>query len=232
MLEPVGEKSRGVDEGPSICYRDIDLKTGNNGEVCVNIERTVLYMEEDVFQIFMMQQPVEQHKKRKGANSPENPLSVIKALNRSQLQLQGLEEKLQTMFTIMDDKPTTVLEEINAIENALAGITTLLQNTGKKEDRRKLAVPAMNHAIQYWMETTGESKFDLARQSRLWKVYTNKDGWERAQTLDKYLDAQTLPNRPRWNLITATCDFVLASSSESSPLRHQLEAELAEIRGL
>lgn len=91
----------------------------------------------------------------------------------------------------------------------------MLQDPQTPEGRRQLAVTAMNLAIEYWTETTGNNKFELARESGLWKVYTNHDGWERTQILDKYLDINTLPNRPRWKLIMATCDF--ASSIEPSP---------------
>jgi hypothetical protein len=36
----------------------------------------------------------------------------------------------------------------------------------------------MQTALEYWTAAAGETKFELARQSKLWQAYTNLDGWE------------------------------------------------------
>lgn len=72
--------------------------------------------------------------------------------------------------------------------------------------------------------------FDLTRQSGLWRVYTNRDGWERAQTLDRYLDTVTFPEKPRWRQILATADFVLTVCQKPSELRNHLEPTLSKLR--
>jgi two-component system sensor histidine kinase ChiS len=236
LLDNLGTNS--PDDGadsPSASYRDIEIKAKNGTHKNVDVERTLLFMEEDIFQIFMIHQPTGHQKngrKLNGSNAHTPPLALIKDLNHNQIRLRGLEDTLNTMLPVTSEQPTIILDEIKAIDTALVRMNEMLQDPQTPEGRRQLAVTAMNLAMEYWTETTGNDKFELARQSGLWKVYTNQDGWERAQTLDKYLNINTLPARPRWKLIMATCNFVLASSIESSALRNQLEEDLSKMRAV
>lgn len=99
-------------------------------------------------------------------------------------------------------------------------------------DKRILAVRVMNLAVDCWMACTGSSKARLARQSGLWSVYVEKDGYCRTQTLDKYTSANTLPLRPQWRKIHATAKFVLAECADDTPVRAELERCLGELKGL
>ncbi len=235
LVEDLGTDSPDGADGPSSSYQDIEIKAASGTHKRVNVERTLLSMEEDIFLIFMIHQPASDKnngRELNGSNNNNNPLSLIKELNHNQIRLRGLEETLQTILPVTCEQPATIINEINAIDTALAGLSNMLQDPQTAEGRRQLAVTAMNLAIEYWTETTGNNKFDLARESGLWKVYTNQDGWERAQTLDKYLDINTLPARPRWKLIMATCDFVLVSSISPSALRNHLEGDLSMMRAV
>lgn len=116
---------------------------------------------------------------------------------------------------------------LSEINRSLARLNLVVQRPRPlPTDRRFLAVKVMNLCFDYWIECSGADKFDLARDSKLWTVYTNLDGWERTQTLDKYLDVSTLPKRPNWKKVVATVDFVLSSCLEPSPLRENLERSL------
>jgi two-component system sensor histidine kinase ChiS len=77
----------------------------------------------------------------------------------------------------------------------------------------------MTCALDYWTESTGLTKKELARQSKLWKTYMNLDGWGRTQTFDRYLNIETFPQRPQWIKILKTAEFVLASGRVPSTLR-------------
>jgi two-component system sensor histidine kinase ChiS len=88
----------------------------------------------------------------------------------------------------------------------------------------------MTCALDYWTESTGLTKAELARQSKLWKIYTNLDGWERTQTLDRYLNIETFPQKPLWIKVLKTADFVLANGKALSPLRTRLEILLTKLR--
>lgn len=100
-------------------------------------------------------------------------------------------------------------------------------------DKRVLAVRVMNLAVDCWMACTRTGKAELARQSGLWNVYLEKDGYCRTQTLDKYLSESSLPPRPRWRKIHATAEFVLtACDNENSSARSELEQCLRTLKGL
>lgn len=93
------------------------------------------------------------------------------------------------------------------------------------ENRRDFAKRAINEAVRLWSEETGLSPLELARQSGLWKVHMNPDGWERAKTFDRYLSNSDFPQNPRLKTIVATLAFVLEklgpdNSSTSSLKRH------------
>lgn len=230
LLELSGDNTSGGVDGVPVSFKDIELRAQSGQIITGNVERTVLLMEDDVFQVFVFHHYAREVGDGAESNGQKEPLALINALNRNQIRLRGLEETLNDMFPVVDEKPAMILDEIKAIDTALKGISNVLQDPQTKQGRRQLAVTVVNLALEYWTEATGNSKFELARQSGLWKVYTNHDGWERTQTLDKYLDIDTFPIRPRWQLIVATCDFVLASSSSSSALRQHLEVDLARIR--
>jgi two-component system sensor histidine kinase ChiS len=233
LFENPGANSADGAEGQSTSYLDMEIKAASGTHKKVKVERTLLSVEEELFQILVIHQlGGEQKKKRNlnGPNVPNNALPLIKVLNQNHIRLQKLEETLYTIFPITSIQPAVILDEINTIDTALEGLSNILQNPQTPEGRRQLAVTALNLALEYWTETTSKNKFDLARESGLWKVYTNQDGWERTQTLDKYLNIKTLPNRPRWKLIMATCDFALASSIEPSALRNHLEEGLSKMR--
>lgn len=235
LLEDHGIHSSDCADAPSIICRDVEIKTESGTNKRVKVERTLLSMEEEDYQIFMIHRLAgdkNNDQELNGSNIENTPLSLIKELNHNQIRLRGLEETLQTILPAAYEQPDIILSELKSIDTALEGLSNLLQDPQTAKGKRQLAVTAMNLAIEYWTETTGKNKFDLARESGLWKVYTNQDGWERAQTLDKYLDNDTLPARPRWNLIIATCDFVLASSISLSTLRNHLETDLGKMRAV
>jgi two-component system sensor histidine kinase ChiS len=92
-----------------------------------------------------------------------------------------------------------------------------------QQRRRELGATIMNQALDLWVRETGATKIDLAEQSGIWKVYMNRNGFERTQTLDKYLSAKTFPKNPRWPKVYRTVEYVLAGCTGKS--RHQKELE-------
>lgn len=167
---------------------------------------------------------------RAAAASPhgQHPaLPLISELNRHQQRLRTIEESLAAA---LHPETPLIRQGIEAVDAALDSVRQALQLPEKEADKSILAGYVMNLSIDYWIESTGMDKFDLARQSGQWRVYTNADGWERAQTLDKYLNADTLPKKPRWKQVLATAEFVLTFCEAPSDLRTRLEAFLLDLR--
>jgi len=140
----------------------------------------------------------------------------------------------------VSDKTERLAVELVTVDEQLAHLQakeeTLTHERSEAEsssqDKRLLAVRVMNLAVDCWLVCTRTGKAELARQSGLWNVYMEKDGYCRTQTLDRYLSESTLPHRPRWHKIHATAEFVLAACDENVPARTELEKCLGELKGL
>lgn len=157
-------------------------------------------------------------------NPMDEELAVIEQ------RLKGLDDILSDLLPEHSIETGQILFGLSEINFSFARISHLLQRSPpQSNDQAFLAVKVMNLCVEYWIECCGTDRFDLARESKIWTVYTNPDGWERAQTLDKYLDVNTLPKRPNWKKILATADFVLHNCLEPSPLRENLEKALEQL---
>ena len=159
-------------------------------------------------------------------------LKVATELNRNRERLRGLEETLADALAAIDQSDPVVFRELKSLDAALAGLGRSLSRREDPEGRRLLALAVMQQAITCWTGATGGTKFDLARQSGLWQVYTNADGWERAQTLDRYLDPAAFPKKPRWSKIVQTAAFVLSACEGPSPASEKLVEDLERLRAM
>ena len=135
-----------------------------------------------------------------------------------------------TLESGSDDDRQRVLEDIKALDGLLSRIGANLRRGPDTADRRALAVTVMNLAVECWETATHTTKTEMAERSGLWNVYMERDGYSRTQTLDKYLDRETLPGKPRWNHVLATAKFVLANCPEDTRNRRELERAQAELR--
>ncbi|MEE8059237.1 MAG: hypothetical protein V3T17_15585 [Pseudomonadales bacterium] len=93
---------------------------------------------------------------------------------------------------------------------------------------RTLLVKLMIIALEYWEQSTGKSKIDLAEQSKLWRVNVS-NGQLRVYAMDRYLDIRKLPKAPRWHQVIKTAYFVLKKSKVELPLRDELKETLNSI---
>lgn len=204
---------------------------GHDGNSCfVNVQVAPLRYENIVYYLFILKWP--------GSASGFICQRLVDAsencLNEELAVIQEGMKRLGDILPRMLPEPTAetgnILFDLSEISRSLARLNLILQRPlPLLKDRRFLAVKVMTLCFDYWIECSGADKFDLARDSKLWTVYTNLDGWERTQTLDKYLDVRTLPKRPNWKKVLATVDFVLSSCLEPSPLRENLERSLERL---
>ncbi len=107
--------------------------------------------------------------------------------------------------------------------------------TEDEGDRERLfkvvIVDAMTASLEAWKQYTHRTKIDLAEDSGLWTVYIDKST-PVTRTLDRYLNLETVPGRPRWRRVLQTVEFVMehvpADSREHAMLR-QLRDHLIEL---
>lgn len=157
-------------------------------------------------------------------------LKWIDDLSRNRQRLQQLEETLSSLTPLGLEQHPDFIDELRAVGRSLERMTRELTQEHPDQDQRKLIVEAMKLSLDLWVEATRTTKADLARQSRQWAVYVNQDGWERTQTLDRYLALQTLPAKPRLRKVLLTGDFVLLNAPADTPLRRRFETALDRLR--
>ncbi|MDD1784230.1 response regulator [Enterovibrio sp. ZSDZ35] len=96
---------------------------------------------------------------------------------------------------------------------------------------RDTLVKVMLGTLSYWSDSTGKSKFDLAEESGLWRVYLDRSTLQ-TRTLDKYLHAETVPKSPRWRTVLNTIDFVLERCTDHNQQRSEVEFLKDKLQGL
>ncbi len=204
----------------------VSLARGDGTRCPVHIFLSRLDVEEEPVCLLVIRKAED----RRTAQSAPECLAVVETLNRNRARLQAIETSLNGLLPLIDRHQPEFMGELKAIDEALEHAGRTLLRGESHESRRHLAAEVMTCALDYWIQCTGLSKKDLAHQSRLWKTYTNQDGWERTQTLDRYLDIETFPLRPAWSKVLKTAEFVLANGKVESVLRSRLEVLLTRLR--
>lgn len=164
------------------------------------------------------------------AHSAAPSLLWIDDLSQNRQRLQQLEETLTGMTPLVLEQHPGFIDDLRAVDRSLERMSRELTPGLPEQEQRKLIVETMKLALDLWAEATQTTKADLARRSGQWAVYVNQDGWERTQTLDRYLALDTLPAKPRLKKVLCTVDFVLSSATAETHLRRRLETALEQLR--
>jgi two-component system, sensor histidine kinase ChiS len=212
--------------GSARIHPGLTLYCADGRRIASDVLQTLMEMEDELLSVLILRPETS----RGGEALPVPAMALIEEMNRNRDRLQSLEESLNGLIPKVLEGHPGFLRELRAIDAALDQVSHALSDDRDIEDRRRLIVAVMTLSLDYWAEATGTMKVDLAEQSGLWKVYTNLDGWERTQTLDRYLDVQTLPRKPRRRQVIRTAEFVLAACDTESGLRQRLEAALTNLR--
>jgi len=156
-------------------------------------------------------------------------LSLIESLNHNRNRLRILKETLRGLPPQLASGHPQFMNDLHAVDSALMQLSHSLSPQDGLVDQHLAIVEVMTLTIDYWRENTQTDKAELARESGLWKVYTNEDGWDRTQTLDRYLSLETLPKFPRRKQVMRTAEFALSHCRQDSPHGQRLELALAKL---
>jgi two-component system, sensor histidine kinase ChiS len=201
----------------------------SDGTLCnVRVFVSLLDIEEESLWLLILRK--DNGDKQNATKKISHSLGIIDSINRNRSRLQSIQQSLNGILPFISETQPDFLNELKLIDESLANAEKNLLDSGEYEDRRHLAADLMDCALTCWTEATGLTKADLAHQSRIWKVYTNLDGWERTQTLDRYLTIETFPKKPALWKVYKTVEFVLATCSKPSDLRNRLEILLSKLR--
>ena len=89
------------------------------------------------------------------------------------------------------------------------------------ESTRANLIELLDLAVKYFCLATGESPAELARRSEYWHITMN-GSTPRAYMLERYLNLERLPKKPKWGLVFRTCDWVLRECEEQQPLKQEI----------
>lgn len=228
---PVGENSgmslidRSANLGPNerFCL-PVALPHGSNGSESRLLEALPLSVEDDSLTVLIFRSQEERNPMESAAEL------LVEELNRNRGRLETMSRALQTLLPDAAGDDHKVYSELEAIDVALDQLGKALKSSDAKSDRRTVAKEIMEQVVNCWENCQGRSRLDLARESGQWRVEVTPDGFERARTLDRYLDIRTLPKRPRIKKVLATGDFVLAHCCENRECRRHLESSMSRLR--
>jgi two-component system sensor histidine kinase ChiS len=167
-----------------------------------------------------------------GARGAAPSVLWIDDLSQNRQRLQQLEETLNGLTPLVLERHPGFIDDLRAVDRSLERMGMELAPELPEQEQRRLIVETMKLALDVWAEATQTTKADLARRTGQWAVYVNQDGWERTQTLDRYLSIDTLPAKPRLKKVLSTADFVLESCPAHTPLRRRFETALEHLRAL
>ena len=156
-------------------------------------------------------------------------------LNNEQAKVTG--DVVHGVETIAEVKPVTeaylVIERQQHDEQNKIQKNEIQRNEIQKTviNTRQRLVELMLLATQLWEQETQLDRIELAEQSKIWKV-TVDDGRLRVRAMERYLNIEKLPSKPRWRNVVRTCHYVLGKCDNASILREELAAKLAEYLNL
>lgn len=186
-----------------------------------NVIFTHLDIDQEQLLVLILRSHPKSTDKEKDRLDQPSTLTLIEGLNHTRQKLQAMENSLNLQPPTEAAK--NFQKDVNILRNTVSHLESTLVGSSNDMERKETAVEAMNLALAYWQSSTGLTKIDLAERSGIWKVYVNHNGFERTQTLDKYLDINRLPENPRWQKIIETIDFALLACKTTPTEREKLE---------
>ena len=185
-----------------------------NGTSRFRLRVDQLELEETVNLLFMSPEGVDL---QTGAALALPPHQQIHDLNQINRQISVLSEKLRTLNVQNLGPDGQLVAQLEALGGKLSVALDYAPESQQGDDRfRHKLVELMNAAVQCWEASTGRSRVELAEKSRIWGIHVD-EGRLRTRTLDRYLNLETLPARPRWRQVVRTAYFVLGHSGTQAP---------------
>lgn len=141
----------------------------------------------------------------------------------SEQRIHDLENAVEALSAFAFDGDKQKLDSLSVVGGDIAQLA--IKANENKDDKgtimRELIVDGMISALRYWEESTGHTKFTLAEESGLWRVYLDRSTLQ-TRTLDKYLRVESLPKTPRWRTVVSTLEYILTHCNEHNQEREKL----------
>ena len=124
---------------------------------------------------------------------------------------------------------TSIAKKMEGTQEVPVGNGDDVEMPGTDDDSFAVAlVRLMRSCVEIWEQTSGQTRIELAENSRAWQV-TVDSGRLRTRTMDRYCDIKKLPKVPRWRQVVRTCRYILINCELSEGQRQRLNDELERV---
>ncbi|MCP5161019.1 MAG: response regulator [Hahellaceae bacterium] len=165
-------------------------------------------------------------------SDPNSPLGVIKnlanELGESRQKITALESALLLLAEQWSTASDLPEKGVDFVLDPTPPETLLANQMTSATEIREAMVELMRTSLNLWERYSGKGKIQLAEESRCWRVYVD-GSTVKTRTLDKYLSLKTLPENPRWRLVTRTANFVMAQCELPEAERGHIQRMMADI---
>jgi len=158
-------------------------------------------------------------------------LELAQANQKNREKIQAIEQSFQEITRVFLEKSNDLIYEINKIDSEFEDLDDLIALEDQDITVRRNLVKLMNLSVDYWEQSTGKTKIELAEQSGLWLVSLDSTV-PRVKTLDRYLRSSSLPQKPRWKIVVNTAEYVLSHCPEDVNKKIHLESSLINFKSL
>ena len=145
--------------------------------------------------------------------------------------MQAMQKVFDDVFKLLSEGGKELVNGLENIDQSMEESFSSLSEEQLESLYRETLVDAMVLAVDYWLQTSGKDKIELAEESNIWTVSLDK-GTYLTRTLDKYLNLSKLPQNPRWKDVVQTVQFVLEAGPESHALKPKLQSSLSQLHAL
>ncbi|MGK5092483.1 PAS domain-containing protein [Deltaproteobacteria bacterium TL4] len=205
----------------------IKIKPKNNLEISVEASLLKLKSGDDSISVLIFESPYLSQQKTVASTSSKPEL--LTRLRRERKKMRALEGGIQSILQLIHDESKVLSQELKDTDNFLEETNLFLLNEEENVEFRKEIVRLMNLSLKYWEITTSKTKIELAEESGLWNSYLDRGSFQ-TRTLDKYLNLQTLPQKPRWKDVVATVLYVLENCPSDSNKKNEIEESLEKLQ--
>ncbi|WP_022940784.1 response regulator [Psychromonas hadalis] len=148
-------------------------------------------------------------------------------------RMNNLESAVDALSSYAFDGNREQLQTLKELGGEFTRLVDKAEGKGndKKHLKRELLVDVMTQTLNYWENESGKTKFELAEDSQLWRVYLDRSTLQ-TRTLDKYLHIETLPKTPRWRTVLNTIDYVLVNCDSETKQREKIEQLRVQLQKL
>ncbi|MFZ5620652.1 MAG: PAS domain-containing protein [Pseudomonadota bacterium] len=153
---------------------------------------------------------------------------VATSVQRNAQRMEAVEQSLNSLLEMARNR--TIPLPVEAAADPADPVDAAEQDAGAaRPPVCARAVAVMHAALACWEHDLGRSKLDLAEASRIWPVYIDKST-PTTRTLDRYLNIETCPKKPRTQRVIDTAEFVLRQADRKTPARRRLQQALDDFR--